>query len=365
MSGIFKHFSIVRTIIFKPNSFLDLKCLTTFTKTKTHFFLQQNFRKAKPMLIHGNNQDKPSSLQLKKRPLKKKHNLVNDEELASKSGNLFNVSAFSTAGEYDLEKLFLGMKQQQLYEPKFVNNTDVVHAKNKVGLESQDLFFFREGTVVMWNLPQKEIENVLNFVNNFQSDSYSESLIQSEAEKMNYRCEQDGKSTLTSSGEILIPSKDNLLEKYTFSNAIALSVKLGCWESSLQRFIDTIEPITDDLKCGRTIKMKRADVLRKHGELFALRHVINLSSDLLDTPDFYWDQDRLEVLYSHVCAYFSITKRTRVMNEKINHCVELIELLSSHLSDNHHVRLEWMVIVLIMIEVGFESLHYVERLLSV
>lgn len=48
------------------------------------------------------------------------------------------------------------------------------------------------------------------------------------------------------------------------------------------------------------------------------------------------------------------------MNEKINHCAELVELVSSHLSDKHHVRLEWMIIVLIMVEVGFEFLHYIK-----
>lgn len=49
------------------------------------------------------------------------------------------------------------------------------------------------------------------------------------------------------------------------------------------------------------------------------------------------------------------------MNEKVNHCMELVELLSSHLSDRHHIRLEWMIIVLIMVEVAFETIHYIER----
>lgn len=52
----------------------------------------------------------------------------------------------------------------------------------------------------------------------------------------------------------------------------------------------------------------------------------------------------------------------QVMNEKLNHCVELIELISSHLTDRHHTRLEWMIIILIMVEVGFETMHYIERL---
>lgn len=108
------------------------------------------------------------------------------------------------------------------------------------------------------------------------------------------------------------------MDKYTFSNAISQSVKLGIWEASLELYIDSIEFVTDDLKDGRKIKMTREEVLRKQGQLFALRHFINLSSDLLDTPDFYWENDELESLYQQTCSYFSITKRTRVMNFYIN-----------------------------------------------
>ena len=47
------------------------------------------------------------------------------------------------------------------------------------------------------------------------------------------------------------------------------------------------------------------------------------------------------------------------MNEKINHCVELMELLKGHLGEKHSARLEWIIIVLIMVEVGFELLHFI------
>ncbi len=39
------------------------------------------------------------------------------------------------------------------------------------------------------------------------------------------------------------------------------------------------------------------------------------------------------------------------MNEKLNYCAELTELLTNHLNDKHHVSLEWMIIILIMVEV--------------
>ncbi len=44
------------------------------------------------------------------------------------------------------------------------------------------------------------------------------------------------------------------------------------------------------------------------------RYKINLSSDLLMTPDFYWDRENLENLYDKTCFYLDIHKRTRVNN---------------------------------------------------
>lgn len=43
------------------------------------------------------------------------------------------------------------------------------------------------------------------------------------------------------------------------------------------------------------------------------RHCINLSSDLLITPDFYWDREDLEQLYDKTCQFLSINRRVKVI----------------------------------------------------
>lgn len=40
-------------------------------------------------------------------------------------------------------------------------------------------------------------------------------------------------------------SPDDMLSKYTISNAMALSVKLGIWEAALDKYVDSIEYITE------------------------------------------------------------------------------------------------------------------------
>ena len=136
-------------------------------------------------------------------------------------------------------------------------------------------------------------------------------------------------------GRILLNAEGSTdLEKYTFSNALALSVKLATWEASLEKYVDSIEFVVEvmsklsfclrskfvcnnilsqDLKQVGKIQLSRSEVLKKQGELFSLRHLINLSSDLLDTPDFYWDRENLETLYHKTCNHLNITKRTRVL----------------------------------------------------
>lgn len=361
----------------KFNSTTALSVNKTLTKLKQFAELKpqppssfiQIHNSYKSNLVNGklaNDKKNNDEVVAKKRSTRKKRFVMESEETSS---NIWTVKAMATADEYNLEKLLVSLIDQQLYIPhKIPTSTSslpgVIHAVAKYEIESEprEIFFFREGTVVMWNISELERSNILQFLKKYQENSYVERIVELESETMNYFYADKGQSQLKH-GNFVIAQNATSLDKYTFSNAMAQSVKLGIWEASLDQYIDSIEFVPEDLKAGRKIKLTQEQVLRKQGELFALRHSINLSSDLLDTPDFYWERDDLEILYQQICSYFSIAKRTKVINEKLNHCVELIGILSTHLSDRHHIRLEWMIIALIMIEVVFEVLHYIDRYL--
>lgn len=138
-------------------------------------------------------QENISSLQLKKRtPTRKKRSI--DDELPRQPG-LFSVVAYATAEEYDLEALTVGLRGQDLYEPgRIENNPDVLHAvaKYQVDQEPREIFFFREGSVVLWNVGDLEGGNVLGFLRQYEQDGYSDTLIQSECEFMNYKYQEEG-----------------------------------------------------------------------------------------------------------------------------------------------------------------------------
>lgn len=45
----------------------------------------------------------------------------------------------------------------------------------------------------------------------------------------------------------------------------------------------------------------------------------------------------------------------QVMNEKLQHCMELTDVMRNHLTEKRALRLEWMIVILITIEVSFHE----------
>lgn len=71
---------------------------------------------------------------------------------------------------------------------------DVIHAVAKYEMkeESREIFFFREGTVVFWNICHLESENILEFLKKYEENRYSDNIIQSESEIMTYSYADNG-----------------------------------------------------------------------------------------------------------------------------------------------------------------------------
>ncbi|NXE49206.1 RMND1 protein, partial [Casuarius casuarius] len=288
-----------------------------------------------------------------------------NQPLLSDTQNLMQCTAFATADEYHLGNLCHDLTSHGYVEitslPRDAANVLVIGTeKSAKDDDAGMIFFFREGAVVFWNVEEKTMKNIMQVLEHHEIQPYEVALVHWENEEMNYR-KGEGQSKLHK-GEILLNSEldidEVVLQKFAFSNALCLSVKLAIWESLLDNFVESIQSIPEILKSRRKVKLSHADVMQKIGELFALRHRINLSSDLLITPDFYWDREKLEELYDKTCQFLNINRRVKVMNEKLQHCMELTDLMRNHLNEKHALRLEWMIVILITIEVGLFSLSH-------
>lgn len=274
--------------------------------------------------------------------------------------DMMQCIAFATADQYHLPTLCHDLTSHGFHEidlPRDASN--VLGISTDMTAKPEDdalMFFFREGSVVFWNVEDKTLKRVMRILEHHEIQPYEVALVHWENEEINYTV-REGNTKLERGNFILsdqMEPQEAVLEKFAFSNALCLSVKLAIWEVLLDNFVESIQTIPETLKSGHRVKLSSDEVMKKIGELFTLRHCINLRSDLLMTPDFYWDRENLEKLYDKTCQFLSINRRVNVVNEKLEHCTQLTDLMRSHLSEKHSLRLEWMIVILITIEVLFE-----------
>lgn len=180
-----------------------------------------------------------NSLQLKKRAIRKKPKKI------QQSDGHFNVYAYATAEEYDLEGLHTALAKQDLYQTKKFfskasseSDEDVLYVRAKYQIENEphEIFFFREGSVVLWNCTDVEIGNVLENLKQFEVNAYEGDIVADESEMMLYNYTAENQKGVFRNGNFHIQNgEEGDLEKYTFSNAMTTSVKLGIWEAALEK----------------------------------------------------------------------------------------------------------------------------------
>ncbi|XP_040916732.1 required for meiotic nuclear division protein 1 homolog isoform X2 [Toxotes jaculatrix] len=216
--------------------------------------------------------------------------------------DMMQCIAFATADQYHLPTLCHDLISHGFHEidlPRDAANVLVISTDKAAKPDDSALmFFFREGSVVFWNVEEKTLKRVMRIVEHHEIQPYEVALVHWENEEINYTI-GEGNTKLERGNFILSDEMDQqeaVLEKFAFSNALCLSVKLAIWEVSLDDFVESIQSIPETLKSGKRVKLSSAEVMQKIGELFTLRHCINLRSDLLLTPDFYWDRENLEKL---------------------------------------------------------------------
>jgi len=252
---------------------------------------------------------------------------------------------------------------------------EVVHAR---GFNNGDIFVFPSGTVVSWGLPSDVVNTLatkhllpaaeMPFTENKEEEDL-EFLVDPEQEqsRVNGAVVVLGTRREVEAGDRL----DTTLAKIAFSSGLARSTKLAVLESSLTRYLESTRHIPDHLSQGLRAPLSRGMILQKAGELLNLRSQLNHYNDLTDAlPDIFWDsEEKLETYYAKIGKALDVGVRIKTLNDKMTYAQEVVSVAQGVLdisekmsSEKHSTRLEWIIIILIAIEVGFELRRlYMER----
>lgn len=249
-------------------------------------------------------------------------------------------TAYCTASSYDTLRL------SQFYQMTGGSqlHRDVVHIqpKDDEGIK-RDIFYFPYGVVIFWGFSPEEETSFLHSLRKFEREPLSKT----EIDEFSFAY---GDKMSIAEDEITLQKKD-ILTKLAISYAIAQSVKLTVFEETVIRTIDHSKYLPKELAVKGKIPLSRRETSRMMGQLFLERNYINLHTEILDTPEFFWEHAELEPFYRRVTHYLDVNKRGELLNRRLNLLHELFQILGNELNHQQSSRLEMTIIILIVIEV--------------
>ncbi|KAK6608928.1 YagE family protein [Botrytis cinerea] len=283
----------------------------------------------------------------------------------------------SPAGKTSLRRVAVEAQRsrQNITRPE-VTSENVEGANRVIAISVADHFDMEavarilrsHGSLVAWSLPE-------DVVTDLATKTLLPAAVDSHVgnvEIEDLECEEDPKrenssirgdtivlGTKDSPSEGRISSQvDTTLAKIAFSSGLARSTKLAVLETMLSKYFESTKSIPTLLSRGSRLPFNRQFMLQKTGELLDLRARLNHYSELTDSlPDLFWDSRHelgLEGYYDQVGRALDVGVRIKTLNQKMDYAQEIATILRETMSEKHSIHLEWIIIVLIAVEVGFE-----------
>lgn len=252
--------------------------------------------------------------------------------------------SFCTAKSYDLVALGNSFKRKD-YLIRF--SRDVLHVTSTK--KPADMFFFNPGCFVCWGFNKRQEQKWLAYVNDYAREPMS--LIETD-----HFCFQFGEETSIDAHErfkldIITLDSDNPQIKLAISYGLAQSVKLQAFEDAIQRAVTKNEYLPEEIAKRGVVSLSRRAIFRRMGEIFLARSSINLNSEFLDTPEFFWRNPNLEPFFIMTKKFLDIPSRVMALNQKLDVLQELFDILNTQVQHRYSIFLESIIILLIFVEI--------------
>ncbi|XVN43086.1 MAG: RMD1 family protein [Candidatus Rickettsia vulgarisii] len=239
-------------------------------------------------------------------------------------------------------------------EPKLFDDVIYIQKKHRKDSDPIDIFIFPFGCITIWGAEESEEKAVLSNVINHQINPSQQPI--SDFIYFDYD-EKAGKTFIDEEKNEIILSNKSTFVKLSISHALAQSVKLSVLEQSVSNLIVKTTSIQQELAKTGSVSLSKKEISQQIGILFNERYSINLHSDILDTPEFFWRRPSYEPLYLMTVEFQDIQIRQNILNHRLNMIHELYNILSNDLNYKHSTKLEWIIIILIALEVVLSLAH--------
>jgi len=226
---------------------------------------------------------------------------------------------------------------------------DVVHIQGNSPDREIDVFYFQFGCVVIWSADLNQEKEILNELLTFSNEPIQPPIY---LDFISYKHDASlSEHSIDEESNQIVLKEFSSFSKLAVSYALAQSAKLNALEDSVSNILKQTTPLRQELASTGRVSLSKTEISKQIGFLFNERYSINLTSDVLDTPEFFWRKPSYEPLYLQTARFQDIQVRQHILNRRLDMIHEFYDLLSNELNHKSSTRLEFIIIFLITIEV--------------
>lgn len=219
------------------------------------------------------------------------------------------------------------------------------------------IFVFKNGTVVSWGVKRYQVKHYLDIIKQF-ADKPISFLVRDE-----FSYKLGDKTAIEPHGffdvDCLTMDEPGEDLKLSFSYGFSQSVKLQYFETIIETLIDKYNPMIQSLSNKGHMPISRNQIRQVIGEILGSKSEMNLISNFLYHPKYFWQHPSLEEYYTMLERYLHIQRRVNAINHRLDTLNEIFDMFNGYLETRHSHSLEIIIIALITVEIVFDVLNFI------
>ncbi len=204
---------------------------------------------------------------------------------------------------------------------------------------------FDYGAVVLFGLSETAEQTFISTLKPYIQSPFG----QAETEAVTIRLAPNGNGKVQD-GMILLSALDEMRLQIV-ADVMAKSVVLAHYEIGAAAVFDRIEPYAAELQHQRSVNVKGNQLLKQIGQTLMIQHKIVGRVEIVDKPELLWEYPDLDPLYHRLEDEYEIRDRHSALERKLDLVSRTAETVLDLQRHQTGLRLEWYVVLLIVVEV--------------
>ena len=266
----------------------------------------------------------------------------------TEAGYLYRAVAL--AAEIDLNRLAAGLQSASRYswdEPLLVDPVSLT-ISSAAEFAAPRIYLYSFGVVVFFNCPEA---SQAAFFDRFAASNPLFARPDAGSSHENYSMQIcPGQELAVTNDGAQLPQELPVCRDI-IASILAMSVALEQIEAGLDKAFDGMEELIARLERGKLALSDRV-MARSAATILNFRHRSLASIMILDKPEITWESEEADRLYSALANLFELNQRYRQLRHKADTLLDINGVFTGLSHARRSARLEWIIIVLIAIEIA-------------